>query len=194
MRSEYRWVATVFLVPACFTVLMLFVPIPTSLGDGTDENVLTGWQGFYDRFSHRSFCRFWFKGGNYHDVGATPFFRRWLSVHDSSEFLATPLDVPGVILHAYGRHPRAVEQNLGTYNNVQILGRPFPASPVAYSAGLMRSLSRRKWNPKNAGGPNIPPGWWYSHRLQIDTRRNNNSLIQLLPQEMPRPLKQEWSR
>lgn len=188
LGSISQWGARVLIVPAGMVVALLFVPVPTSLGDGTAENVLTGWQGIYDQMSHQYSCRFLLQGGGYHDVLSTSFPQSWL-VSRRGEFLVTRSDLPGIMSHAAVRHPREVEQNLGTFNNVSAVLRPFPGEPVAFSAALLQSLARQHWNPRSVGGPNIPPTSDAETILQIDTRVDNDRLVQLSPGAMPRPLR-----
>lgn len=192
MRRNLGWGTKVLLIPLGLVAALLLVPVPTSLGDGTQENIVQSWQGRYDMLTHQYYCRFWLENGAPEDVASTPFPKRRLVFTEGAEFRATALDLPGVVERAYRLHPLLVEQDLGTHNNVAGFLRPFPGRPVAFSEMLVKALAQKGWNPKSVGGPNIPPSsdWrrMNGQSLQIDTLTDNNVLRQLYPRQMPLPL------
>lgn len=193
--ERVSWRIKTLLIPAWLVGALLVWPVPTSLGDGTEENVLNRWQGVYDRTTAQYLCRFEFVGGGYQDVLADPWPTRWV-VHEKGDTDFTAPDLPGVIRRAWYRDPAGVKTNLGTWDNVAGFLRPFPARPVAYSRALVKALSRVNFNPALVGGPDLHPlPWLASHMgplLQIDTRSDNDRLVQLQPGQCPRPMRALW--
>lgn len=198
MRLKLGWAAQVGLVAGGLLLAALVVPVPTSLGQGISENVLVGWEGRYDHLSDQYYCRFLMQGGSVEDVRMTAFPRSWIIYRGPWEFWTTAQDLLGVLKLAYQENPHAVEEDLGTRNNVARPATPFPGSPVAYSEGLLKAMAHKRFNPCSVGGPDIPPGSVLDHRLfrkklQIDTSTDNNTLRQCQVREMPAPLKIERS-
>lgn len=200
MRPKLGWGAKVGLTAAGMVTMLLFIPIRTSLGQGIHENVLVGWQGRYDRYSHQYYLRFLISGGQRTDVPLRAGFSPRLLTHrGAGEFWLTDRNSLPVLKAAYRQDPRDIEQDLGTRANVADPASPFPGRPVAYSATFLQALTRMHFNPRQVGGPNIPPGrvpWSQlpAGVLQIDTRADNNTLRQLRPQQTPKPLQSLWAR
>lgn len=190
MKIHIGWTARVFLAASLMVLAMMFVPLTTSLGQGIQEDVVTGWVGRYDHDTGAIYCRIELLGGGYHDIVITDMPRRDFAHRGSGEFWTTPDDMLAIIRRAYILHPRAVEQDLGTRDNVERPSTPFPGNPVAYSTPFLRSLARHHWNPMAFGGPDIPPGsvpWaTLSHgNLPIDTLGDMNTLHQCDPGRVP---------
>ncbi len=197
MRVKLSWGAKASVVAGGMVLSLLFVPVTTSLGQGIHENILVGWEGRYDQFSHQYYCRFLMSGGTSLDVRAAGFSPRLLVHRGHGEFWTTALDPLPVIEAAQRTNPTAVEEDLGTRANVADPLSPFPGRPVAYSAAFLQALSKMEWNPEAVGGPNIPPHRVPVNRLtngvlQIDTRPDNNTLKQLMPGQTPLSLRALW--
>lgn len=193
MQLKLGWGAKIGVAAGALVLALLFVPVPTSLGN-TGENVLTGWQGVYDQYSHVYACRFLFGHDRYNEVVMTAFPQRWLIRPGGGEFAVTRIDPPGLLRLAFLEHPHQVEKNLGTWHNVAAPMVPFPGRPLAYSPRFLHAMAAMGFNPNTVGGPDIPPNLGVSRAvhgepLQIDTGSDNNRLVQLHPGEMPEPMK-----
>ena len=195
---KLEWGARVLGAAALLAGLMVIIPVPTSLGDGTPERILTGWQGGYRPDTGETFCRFVFQNGGYEDIpAAVP--RSAFKASRSRTVWWTAPDLPGVLHEAARQHPHRVERVLGTWDNVAGPLHPFPGRPVAYSAPLIQAMAQHRFNPRSVGGPDIPPGSvgkeiLASGLLQIDTRSDNNRLRQLMPGGRPALLKRLYER
>ncbi len=174
--------------------LLMFIPVTTSLGQGIHENIVLGWRGRYDLQSGQYYLRFLLSGGGSQDIRLTSFPKQDLVHRGRGEFWTTRLDALAPIRVAFHENPHAVEQDLGTRANVADRISPFPGRPAAYDASLLEAMTRMHFNPREVGGPNIPPGAIDWHRLpdgvlQIDTLADSNTLHQIYPGAMPIPLK-----
>lgn len=177
--------------------VLMFVPVRTSLGQGIHENIVTGWVGRYDHLSHQYFCRIETQNGVELDIPIPRLPSKLFINRGAGEFWTTGSDQVSVLRAAFHAHPHMLEEDLGTRANVADRLSPFPGRPVAYRQSFLESLSRRHFNPRVVGGPNIPPttrvwGSLPDGLLQIDTRADNNTLVQLRPGEVPAPLEQVW--
>lgn len=191
MELRWGWGMKVSLMAAAMVAALFVVPVPTTLQQGTRENVIQGFQGRYDHLSGQYYVRFTLTRG-WEDMRLPQGFpQRWLTHRPSGEFWSTAPDDVAVLLWAHRVQPRQLCQALGTWDNVAEPGHPFPGRPVAFSASLLKKLSRLHWNPDVVGGPDIPPDLDFpvSGVLQIDTAPDNNRLVQLPPGAMPAPLK-----
>ncbi|NMP23386.1 hypothetical protein [Sulfobacillus harzensis] len=184
------------LAAGSMVALLLVIPVTTSLGQGVRENVVDSWQGRYDHLTGQYYIRFLLSNGESQDIRLTGFPQKDLTHRGPGEFWTTPKDVLAVIRAAYHQEPNQLEQDLGTRANVADRLSPFPGRPAAYSAAFLNALTRRHFNPRVVGGPNIPPGVldWNTIPdgvLQIDTLADSNTLHQLKPGQMP-PALESW--
>ena len=198
MSIRLSWGVKVGMTAAGMVAMLMFVPVRTSLGQGIHENIVTGWVGRYDHLSHQYFCRIETQNGVELDIPIPRLPSKLLTNRGHGEFWTTGSDKVRVLTAAFHAHPHMLEEDLGTRANVADRLSPFPGRPVAYRQSFLESLSRLHFNPRRVGGPNIPPttrhwGPLTDGLLQIDTRADNNTLVQLRPGEVPAPL-EVWRR
>ena len=186
MQLKWGWGAKIGLISAGLVSSLMLMPIPTSLHEGVPEQVVVWWTGIYDHFTGQYDCRFLLTQG-FSDVPIHRFPQRWLTSRGKGEFWHTPHDSPQLLMLAYRQNPAGVEQQLGTRDNVAGWLNPFPGAPVAYAAPILRAMAKDGWNPRAAGGPDIPPRLAAagSEPLQIDTQSNGTALLQLKPGQRP---------
>lgn len=192
MRIRLGWTGSVFLGAALLTVGGLFVPMTTSLGQGINETVVTGWDGQYVPADQSYHFRVVNVTGSFKSA-MRPLPVADFPLHLSSFSWLTRKDFVPAIKAAIAANPHMVEQELGTYQNVAGPLSPFPADPVAYSTAFLKDLAAAHINPASFGGPDIPPGSVPYGKLtggilHIDTKSDDNTLIQCHPGQIPAEL------
>lgn len=180
----------VFTVAVLMLVLSFVIPMRSSLAQGIDENVAVSWQGVIVSGSNTEYYRMNYSDGHFlevpiHGLPVTMFTE---TLPDGSK--ATKANLESVMLVAYKVNPQGLDKTLGTYGNVPAPFRPFSEYPIAYSSKLVNVLANENINPADFGGPDIPPGSITAKKLsggvlQIDTKRNQNTLIQCKPGQSP---------
>lgn len=188
MKSRYS-LPVMIAIAALMLVAGLFVHVPTALGQGIDEHIVTGWQGVYEVDTHQYFLQVSYQG-----EAPVPFPTvAWPSSHfvsrEGKEW-TTAMDDLTVVQMAAKNNPGKIESIFGTQGNVASIQVIFPVGPVAYATSFLQSLSRLQINPDSFGGPNIPPGivpykLLSGDELHIDTLTNNNTLYQCQPGQTP---------
>lgn len=171
------------------------VPMTTSLGQGVDEHVVTGWQAGMDRISGKEMLIVNHSGEAPSAVPIEGLPKSLFTIPKNDGTVLTPLNQVSILMDAYRQAPQAVEEQFGTHNNAPRLFHPFSNEPIAYSAGFLKTLSKLNLNPDTFGGPDIPPNVYSytnlpSGQLQIDTRENANTILQCQPGEAPSVLKE----
>ncbi len=187
MQLKWGWGAKMGVISAGLVSILMLRPMPTSLHEGISEQVVVGWEGVYDHVTGQYVCRFLLTQG-FADVPIRDFPRQWLTRKGRGEFWHTAHDVPELLMLAHRQNPAGIEQQLGTRDNVAGWLNPFPGAPVAYADPMLRAIAQSDWNPRLAGGPDIPPqlaGMVHAELLQIDTQSNGAGLWQLKPGQRP---------
>lgn len=183
------------LAMACLLLaLAVAVPLHSSLGQGVDEVVVVGWRGVHDQSTGTYAVRILHADGSFVDSPLPRVASRLFTRSSGAGMRMTPDDLPFLLILAYKTDPRTLESALGTYGNAASFFSPFPTYPVAYSAGFLRALALRKFNPERVGGPDIPPGSVPLTRLSggmlpVDTGSDANTIVQCQPGEMPPALR-----
>ncbi len=182
-RVEWWWGIALALV-----LMVIVIPMRTSLGQGVREFRVISWQEEYQTDTGHFYLRI--------NGAASPPIRIALAKTPLKNFSDhrgltwfTPSDMPSVIHRAFIMHPHQVESALGTRHNVFAIGAMFPRQPVAYTPQFLWRLAELHLNPRVWGGPNVPPNGQQTRVLQIDTRADANTLLQCQPGEMPPELK-----
>ncbi|MCF8565344.1 hypothetical protein LLE49_11510 [Alicyclobacillus tolerans] len=165
-------------------------PMRTSLGQGITENVLTAWVGTYDPANHIYELKMEYGDGTSTDIPMAALPMSDFTNRSSSRLWYTQNDLTAALERAHQQSPSGLEQQLGTHANVAAFGRPFSGSPVAYSTEFLKVLQSKGINPKQFGGPDIPPGTVDYAKLpdgilHIDTLADGNTIHQLLPGQIP---------
>lgn len=189
---ELGWTGRAVAIAGLLTVGVMVIPTPTSLGQGISEVIITGWQGQYIPANHKFRLRILYGNGSSYSFPMASLPLKDFSRHQSKFSWLTPNNYVPALKAAYTQSRSALDQQLGTNNNVATMFSPFPGNPVAYSAGFMRVLAQKHINPAQFGGPNIPPHAVPLSKmklLQIDTKADNNTLIQLVPGQTPPALR-----
>lgn len=187
MQLKWGWGTKIGVISACLVSSLMVMPMPTSLHEGISEQVVVGWEGVYDHVTGQYECRFLLTQG-FVDVPIRQFPQKWLTSKGRGEFWHTSHDVPELLVLAHRQNAAGVEQQLGTRDNVAGWLNPFPGAPVAYADPMLRAMAHAEWNPRLAGGPDIPPrsiASAHAEPLQIDTRSNGAGLLQLKPGQRP---------
>lgn len=191
MKKTLGFPAMIAIAAALF-VTGLFIHVPTALGQGITEHVITGWQGEYEADSGQFFLRVDYAGSAPAVQPATKMPLGWF-VHKGARHWTTVMDDPRVLAAEERRHRLQIETILGTSDNVASLSVIFPNGPVGYAISFLKSLTVLRINPAFYGGPDIPPGsvpyrLLSGGELHIDTQANNNTLRQCLPGQAPTEL------
>lgn len=191
-RSE----SMVFVIGVAVLLLIgaYMVPMRTSLAQGIEERTAVGWQAVMVPESHVQYYRMNFADGSFFQFKITGLQTNLFDTKSADGNLATAMNLPAVMQTAYRENPRNVERTLGTYRNVPSVLHPFSEEPIAYSAQLLQDLAKEHLNPSEFGGPNIPPGAVPVKKLEgavlhIDTKSNNNTILQCKPGATPVTLK-----
>ncbi len=171
----------------------MFVQPTTALGQGIAEKDLISWQGVYLPQDRESFLAVRYVGQPLREYPVPSQPAGMFSVHGRLQW-TTVVDDPQFLRAVQKVKPHMIEQILGTYQNVESLGVVFPASPVGYTAALLRRMAGMHVNPAQFGGPSIPPGSVPYARLKggilhVDTQANDNTLVQCQPGQLPVPLR-----
>lgn len=188
-----KWSESTAIAVAVSIVLVIGVylfPMQTSLGQGINERVATGWQAVYEPSTGQEYYRMTFNDGSFLQYPITGLPHSLFTRHLQDGSLISASNLVGVIESAYAQDAKGVEQTLGTWHNVPDRLHPFNEEPVAYTAQLLSAMTVAGFNPSVVGGPNIPPGSVSKSRLQsgmlqIDTKSDGNTLAQCQPGETP---------
>ncbi len=189
-RLHVHSMAFMIIVPAVLLVLMVIFPLTTSLGQGVNENIITGFEGVYVVQSHQYYARFFYEGGSQEEIPIRTLSAIVLTKHSSSALWYTVLDNPVVLMAAYQENAQQLERVLGTYYNAPGIAAPFPRSPVGYASLFLQVLATKKVNPATYGGPDIPPGSVPYRKLgngvlHVDTLQDGNTITQCKPGQIP---------
>ncbi len=186
-RVEWWWGIALALV-----LLVIAIPMRTSLGQGIEEFQVVNWQGEYQVDTGHFFLRVNGAASAPIRIPTASMPIRYFTQHRGLTWFTEP-NLPAVMQKAFATHPRQVESALGTHDNVFTMRAVFPRQPVAYTAGFLRALKGMGINPKVWGGPDVPPRGVPIHDriLQIDTRPDVDTLVQCAPGAMP-PELQAW--
>lgn len=192
-RKRKKWSESTALAVVVSVVLVVGVylfPMPTSLGQGVNERVATGWQAVYMPSTGQEYYRMTFNDSSYLQYPISGLPRSLFTKHTIDGSLISKSNLIGVIESAYVHNAKGVEQTLGTYHNVPDRLHPFDEEPVAYTAQLLQVMAKDGFNPSTVGGPNIPPGSVSKSQLkggmlQIDTKSDGNTLAQCQPGQRP---------
>lgn len=186
-RVEWWWGIALALV-----LLVIAMPMRTSLGQGIEEFKVLNWQGEYQVDTGHFFLRVNGAASAPIRIRIPSMPTRDFTQHQALTWFTKP-NLPSVMQKAFETHPQQVESALGTHDNVFTMHAVFPRQPVAYTAGFLRALKRMGVNPKVWGGPDVPPRGLAIHDtiLQIDTRPDADTLVQCGPGVMP-PELQVW--
>ncbi len=189
-RLHVHSMAFMIIVPAVLLLMMVIFPLTTSLGQGVNENVITGFVGVYVVGSHQYYARFYYQGGSEEEIpirslNAKSFVRR-----SSSSMWFTVMDNPIALSAAYQQNSRQLQRVLGTYYNAPGIAAPFPRSPVGYAGHFLQVMAVQKINPATYGGPDIPPGSVPYRKLEngvlhVDTLQDGNTIAQCQPGQIP---------
>lgn len=171
-------------------ILVSLFPMSTSIGQGINEGIINGFEGVYDPVDHLYNLRFLYQDGSYVDIPMNSLPVADYSNHSQQSLWVTPLDYIPALQAGYQKDPNQVRDQLGTRNNVASFGHPFPGKPIAYTVTFLKAISAEQMNPKEFGGPNIPPGSVPYNKLsggmlQIDTQSNANTIVQVQPGMTP---------
>lgn len=186
-RVEWWWGIALALV-----LLVIAIPMRTSLGQGIQEFQVVNWQGEYQVDTGHFFLRVNGATNAPIQIRIPSMPTRYFTQHQGLNWFTMP-NLRPVMQKAFAAHPSQVESALGTHDNVFTMDAVFPRQPVAYTPGFLRALKRMGVNPMVWGGPDVPPRGWAIHdrTLQIDTRPDRDTLVQCAPGVMP-PELQVW--
>lgn len=181
-----------FIIGAAVALLFLamLVPLTGSLGQGIRENVVVGFQGVYQPNNHQYKLRVEYSDKTYHEIAMNKLPQSEFITHTRSGDVLTKMDDAAALRAAKQADAKALEEHLGTRNNVPGFMHPFSGKPVGYSTQFLRGLTKNKINPKLYGGPNIVPGSVPYKKLpggvlHVDTLSHGNTLTQCHPGETP---------
>lgn len=166
------------------------VPMKTSIGQGVEERTAVGWQAVLSQQTHKEFYRMNFADGSFLQFAITGIPQNLFQSKTKDGYLGTTEDLPVVIDAAYRQNPTHLERTLGTYHNAPSLFHPFSEVPIAYSTNFLKVLAQKSINLKAYGGPDISPGSVDLSKLpggvlHIDTKANDNTLVQCAPGQTP---------
>jgi hypothetical protein len=177
-------------VAVALLVVAMLIPLAGSLGQGIQEDVIVGFQGVYQPGNHQYKLRIEYSDKSYQEIPMSKLPQSQFVEHARSGDVLTKMDVPDALKAAQEADLRALQEHLGTRNNVTGFMHPFSSKPVGYSTAFLRALAKNKINPKTYGGPSIVPGSVPYTKLpggvlHIDTLSHGNSLAQCKPGQTP---------